>query len=412
MRVTYVLWGYPVRSEQFVLREIEALERLGVEIDVVVLGPEPPQETPARPPGKIIVRVSGLARARNNTGRACRAVLARPSLAPRLARHLWRTARRGGAVELGRALRTVLPALSLCRGSSGPPDVVHAHFGNAPAVFASLLAALEERPWGVSLHAHDLYAERIDLRSRLAGSRYVLACSNSSASALRDELSGPGMPDVHLLPHGLDLETWQRSAPRRSPRPASLLAAGRFVPKKGFEVLIDACAELSESELDYRCELIGEGPLRGELIRRVRERSLEDRVHIVPWLSQEELRNRLLATALLVVPSVIAEDGDRDNVPNVLVEGLLLGVPVVASDLPAIREVLSPDGVGWMVPPGRSAELATAIRRLCEDPSLATAMGAKARSSVENRFDLRATSKQLLDVLTAARSSPRNERGA
>lgn len=404
MRVLYVLWAYPARSERFILREIAGLARHGVEVHVAVIGPGPGEVTDEPSPAGRVVRLAEWSGARSFR-MACTGVLARPSLVPRLALHFVRTAAREGLGTLARVLGMTLRALRLASILDvRAPDVIHAHFANAPALFARLVATLLEKPWGVSTHAHDLYAERIDLGARLSGAHHVLTCSETALADVRARLPGPFRERALLVYHGVDVDHWRRTEPDPPPRECLVLAAGRFQPKKGFEVLVDACAELQPSGLDFRCELIGDGPLSGALEARIRERSPGGRVALVPWLSQEDLRRRLLEAAVLVVPSVIADDGDRDNIPNVLVEGLLLGIPVVASDLPAIREVLAPDSAGLLVPPGRPAELASAIRSLCEDPALARSLRSNARRAAMARFDLRTTSARMLEVLGAARA--------
>lgn len=396
LRVAYVLWNHPAPSERFIRREIEGLRRIGITIDVLALDPSP---RVAEAPGAVHRAPGWLHPAR---WRALTLAFRHPARCVRLLEGVARVARMDGWKGLVRAVRMGwLAAYFLSRAEVPRPDLVHAHFANLPTVFARLWAGALDRPWGFSLHAHDLYAERLALAERVRDCSYALTCSHAAERELRGRIPLDLHPRVQTLYHGIEVDAWRRRTARAPAATARILAVGRLVPKKGFQVLLDACGRLVERRLDFECELIGDGPEREALLRRIRERSLTDRVRLLGWLPETELRERFERASVLAVPSVVAPDGDRDNVPNVLVEGLLMEVPVVASALPAIDEVLSPEGLGLLVPPGDPEALSAALHEVCTREELASGLCERARSYAESRFDLRRSSERLKELFAS-----------
>lgn len=408
LRVAHVVLDFPVRSEQFVAREVAALQRVGVRVQVLALRPTAAGSGDAlgdavwRPP----------ARAARSWGGALTSALQRPAETRRALRALAEIGgegRRGGALG---SLRWLAVALHFAeRLRADPPDVVHAHFASLPATVGLLLAELLGLPFGFSTHARDLYAEPVAWQPKVRRARHVLACSECAANDVRQRIAPALRARVHALHHGLDLSEWHRvepgcSAAAGGPDTALVLAGGRWVPKKGFDHLIRACAALRDASHPFRCRLVGEGPLAGALRRRIRELDLGDHVQLAPWCTAEAWRAQLERAAALVVPSVVAGDGDRDNIPNVVVEALACGTPVVASALPALKQLLAPRDAAELVAPGDPSALADAIRA-CVDPKRARCLADNGRALAEEHFDERTNALALRRILEqSARAEP------
>ncbi len=403
MNVVYVLADFPVRSERFVVREIAALHELGVGLRLLTMRPGPGAETAAPEKGPELWRRPpwwslGL------WIPAIGAALRRPRTALRLLTLARAAGTNGRGWRRARAVR--LTVLALCFASRlrrHPPDVVHAHFASAPATLGLLIAAWLERPWGFSVHAHDLYAEPIDLPFKVRHANCVLACSEAAADDLRRRLPRELHPRVHTVHHGLDLETWRRRADAGSDGVPLILGVGRLEPKKGFEHLVDACAILRDEGLRFCCELIGAGREHPRLARRIARLGLHAHVRILPWRPTHFLRQDYARAAVLAVPSVIAEDGDRDNIPNVVVEALACEVPIVASALPALRRLLEPAGSARLVHPGDPRALATGLHEVVTDRELSRMLRVNGRRLATERFDPLANGRRLRELL--ARSS-------
>ncbi len=187
--------------------------------------------------------------------------------------------------------------------------------------------------------------------------------------------------------NGLDLEEYPYTEPRQ--RPAVILAVGRLVAKKGFADLIDACALLARRGRSCRCRIIGAGTLQGELQWRIESLGLRESVELVGPRPQNEVIQEMRNAAVLAMPCVVAADGDRDGLPNVIQEALALGTPVISTDVTGIPEVVRDEETGLQVPQRDPAALAHGLERLLDDPDLRVRLAREARRMIEAEFDIR-----------------------
>jgi len=171
----------------------------------------------------------------------------------------------------------------------------------------------------------------------------VAVCTRTGLERLQRNHSLTSRERLHLIYHGLDWETLSRQPRVRYPVPL-ILAVGRLVEKKGFPFLLQAAAVLAGRNLHFELVIVGDGPQRDELERLAGGLGLRDKVVFAGALRQDELAHVYRRAEVLCVPSIVAADGDRDGLPNVILEGMAYGVPVVASNLPGIAEAA--DGAG------------------------------------------------------------------
>lgn len=258
-------------------------------------------------------------------------------------------------------------------------DAVHAYFAHTPAAVAERAAGLLGVPFGFSVHAKD--ARKVgsaELARRLRVAACVVACNPDVAA---DLTRLGGSPD--LIPHGVDLH---RFSPRPTPPgPLRLLAVGRLVAKKGFDVLVEATSGLT---LPLSLRIVGDGPERERLSAAIARTGLVDRVRLVGPLTHAELPAEYADAHVVVVPSIEDEDGDRDGLPNVVLEALASGRPVVASDVAAIASAVNDGETGLLVPPRDPAALSAAIGLLAGDPAWRERLGRAGRALAETRFEL------------------------
>jgi glycosyltransferase involved in cell wall biosynthesis len=396
---------YPKLSETFILEELLGLERLGLSLRLYALSP--PTDTIAHP-----------------AVQAVRAPLVR---VPHVA---WTNARefaiRHAIVFCGaplRHLRTLMHALR--RGRSGWQDFLragwlavqlrrdgvshlHAHFISLPAGIAELVHALTALPFSISAHAKDIYlSDAEDLRRKLHAATFTVTCTDANRAAL-----AAIAPDarVHRMYHGVD-QTLFRPRRRILPLPADeadaplILSVGRLRPKKGLHHLVEACALLRDRGVRVRCEIVGYGDERARLEALVERHALGDRVHFLGKLAREAVIERYAQATVYVQPSCIAADGDRDGIPNVLLEAMACGLPVVATRVSGIPELVDDGGNGLLVEPDDPAALAAAIAHLLARPHLCGDLGCRARDAVVSRFD-NDRNLQLLCALLAPGATP------
>jgi glycosyltransferase involved in cell wall biosynthesis len=199
--------------------------------------------------------------------------------------------------------------------------------------------------------------------------------------------------------HGVDLDRFC-TIPRR-PVPGRILSIGRLVPKKGFDVLLRACRILADKGLAFDCTIIGDGPLRDELVGLTRQLCLEDRVHIQPGHPQIELLAAYAEAEIFALVPVVQANGDRDGMPNVIQEALAVGIPVVTTTISGIPEIVQDGITGRLVKPGDPASLADALEALLNSSELRTRLGQAAKELARDELGLSSCVQPLAEAFRA-----------
>jgi colanic acid/amylovoran biosynthesis glycosyltransferase len=278
------------------------------------------------------------------------------------------------------------------------PRLVHAHFGRGGALALPIARAMG-LPLVVTYHGGDAtkethYRKRwlpTIYQRRLAALQREAALFICVSDFIRDQLLARGFPSEKLWVHryGVEIEPLPNVDVPAEP---CILFAGRFVEKKGVGVLIEAMRRLEQEGKQLRLELIGDGVIAAELKQAA---SGLKSVRFPGWLPNAELRGRMRQALAVCVPSVQAETGDAEGLPNVVLEAMASGTAVVATHHAGIGEAVEDGRTGILVPSGDAEALAAALRRLTDNPSEARAMGCEARRVVLERFDAMAQSRRL-----------------
>lgn len=269
---------------------------------------------------------------------------------------------------------------------------VHAYFAHFPTEVAMHVARRLDIPYGFSVHAKDarkVAPEVLAERARQAAG--VIACNPDVAKAFRH--SGA---HVSLIPHGVDLQRF-RPSPLPPDQPLRLLAVGRLVEKKGFGVLIRAAARLS---VPFHLDIVGEGPEREKLHATVRAAGLTNQVTFRGARTHDELPHHYAQAHVVVVPSIEDTTGDRDGLPNVVLEALASGRLVVASDVGAISSAIIHQENGLLVPSGNAPALTDALTTLARQPALREQLSIAGRLHVEREYELGRCTERLRCALT------------
>jgi len=274
--------------------------------------------------------------------------------------------------------------------------LLYVHFLHTPASVARYPAIMRGLGWGFSSHAKDIWTTPDwEKREKIADAAFGATCTASGAAHLRGLADDPAKID--LAYHGLDLKQFP-DPPERGERdgPAILLSVGRLVEKKGYDDLLRALARLPAG-LDWRFVHIGGGELSKQMKAQAEAQSLADRVEWRGKRDREEVIKAMREADLFVLPAKIAASGDRDGLPNVLMEAASQELPIVSTDISAIPEFVR-DGVdGRLIPPGDPNALAEAIAQALSDPEGAAAMTRSARARLKAEFGVDAG----IDLLAA-----------
>ncbi|MBM4284529.1 MAG: glycosyltransferase family 4 protein [Deltaproteobacteria bacterium] len=399
-RVGYLLLWFPEPSQTFILDEVNTLADLGLDVRVFTLyGPRP------------AARVAGMAQVRTPVSRlgipAAGMLLrelaqapyrfGRPA-APFLARVL---ARRWRSLETaGEALWAALAGVHLARrGRAEGLTHFHAPWANGPATAAWVASHLSGIPFSFCAHAHDLYPPDGALTEKLRAARFVRTISEANRRFLTD-LAPEAAPKIVKIPYGAPLTATSPASPPPGP-PHRLLALGRLVEKKGFPILLEACHLLARDGADFHLTLAGDGPQRRHLLRLIADLGLADRVSLPGFVPHNRVPALFAAAHLFVMPCIIDSRGDRDGLPNVILEALAHAVPVVATPVNGIPEAVRPGETGWLVPAGDAKALARAIREALADPAEARRRARAGQALVAQEFNSRRNYGRLLACLQA-----------
>jgi glycosyltransferase involved in cell wall biosynthesis len=248
-------------------------------------------------------------------------------------------------------------------------------------------------------HANDIFSPRqfeIGLDKLVDTARAIITETDYAAGFLRDRFSHRA-DRVHRIYNGLDVAEFGRSD--FSSTPPLIIAVGRLIPKKGFGDLIRTCALLLERGKSFRCEIIGEGPLENQLRGQIDELCLQDNVELPGAKPQAQLRRRLAAANVFVLPSVIDPDGGMDNLPTVIMEAMATGLPVVSTNIGGIPEMIIENETGFLVQPGDAAAMADAIETVINDCSSAARLGHAGYERARALFSIEKNVRELCALL-------------
>ena len=400
--VAFVLKGYPRLSETFIAQEIRALEQRGLDILIVAL--RRPSDRATHPihdeiAAPVVYLPEYLHLAPRRVFAAWRALRRRPCYRGAL-RTWWRDLRRDRTRNrIRRFGQALVLAHELPRGITR----LHAHFLHTPASVARYAALLAGLPWSVSAHAKDIWTTPDwEKAEKLADCGWLVTCTAAGAAHLRALAQSANVEPgrVSLAYHGIDLARFGSAAVVARPRrtgadardPVILLSVGRLVDKKGYPDLLEALA-LLPARLHWRLVQIGHGTERAALARRAAALGIADRIAWLGAQPHDVVLQHYRAADLFVLASRIAGDGDRDGLPNVLMEAQSQRLACVATSVAAIPELIrpaagpgEPGATGLLVPPRDPPALAAALERLIGDPELRARLGAAGHQRLVREF--------------------------
>ena len=378
-RVAVIVDKYPCLSESFVRRELTYLQSVGFELLVLTCSPALPPDRLLSPELRMTVVHS----------HECARL---PSLRIQVAKEMLRELPRShslfpsGLRSSGAEIRASWTATALSYPlRNWRPHWVHSHFLGMPAAVACLLNQQLQVPFSVSAHARDVFVPMVHVPRVCAAARFVTVCSQHAQTALIDQLPAALKNRIVHIPH--DVECTPNLPPLREPSGSvfRLLSVCRLVPKKGLDVVLHALALLqSETPDRYRYRIVGGGPERTRLIQLAHSLKLNG-VEFVGPVSPDTVQKELLCADAFVLGTKRAPDGDRDGIPNAILEAMAAGTPVVVSDAGGVSEVVQHHETGWLVPANDPVSLAQALRELTVDDSLRSRMIRNAHTAIWKR---------------------------
>lgn len=392
-----VVNGFPRVSETFVLQELLDLERRGVRLHVFALMAN-----------EEAVRHEAVARLRAGVEYLPQVTPQARAIARRAAHGalLLRSPRRylAGLAEIAmspdfsrqRLYQAAVLGQRLVRLGSPP---LYIHFAHKPATVGRFAALLTGVPYALSAHAKDIWlTPPEELAAKVRGARVVLTCTDEGRGHVA-ALAGDGTP-VRRIYHGIDPGVASAGVARAG-RPR-ILSVGRLVEKKGHATLLAAAALLRDRGLSFELRIAGEGVEWPRLQRLVHELGLADRVLFLGPLSQEEVHAEYARADVFALACVQLPNGDRDGLPNVVLEAMAHRLPVVSTTLAGVSEAVADGATGLLAASGDARELADALQRLLEDRDLRARLGNAGRARTLDRFDRHDNLPHVYAALAAA----------
>jgi colanic acid/amylovoran biosynthesis glycosyltransferase len=401
LKVAYIMSRFPKLTETFVLNEMIAVKELGVQVEVYPLlhQREPTMHAGARP---FVERAH------------FHPFVSIPILQAQI--HFMRT--RPGAYW-----RTWWEVLSGTWGSwnffigalgilpkavrfafemeQERVDHVHAHFANHPAVAAFIIHRLTDIPFSFTTHSHDLHVERRMLGAKVRAAKFAVTISEFNRQIMLAECDKDSGDKIRVIHCGISPTAFPRESVPKPVERLEIVCVAALRDVKGHCHLIDACRLLADRGVRFRCRLIGDGPLRPQIEQQIASLGLQESVILLGGLGQKEVIDTLAASDVGVLTSIRTPEGRIEGIPVALMEAMATGLPVVASAIGGIPELVEHGHTGLLVPPGDPEAIAGALETLARDGDLAARMGAAGRDKVSGHFNQQASAQRLALLFAA-----------
>lgn len=399
-RIGTIVARFPKLTETFIVGELTTLERLGLPLDLFTVIHE--DHAQLQEDARTLDRRVHHHRLISLT--VLGAVVRWLVRSPRRWARAWGRAV-GGTIRspqaLIRAIATVPTAMAFAEEMERlGVDRVHAHWATHPTLAALVIQELTDLPFAFTGHAHDLDIEQTMLDQKVAAADLVVTCTAKGRDLLRDLTPASDHGKIRLLHHGVDLAAFTPTPLRAESDPLRVLCVGSLEPRKGHRVLLAALARLRADGRRIEATMVGGGDDRTELEAVARSLGLADAVTFTGPQQRAEVIDWLTWCDVYVLPSIVLPNGMTEGIPNVLVEAMAAGRPVVASALTGVRELIDHEVHGRLFIPGDDARLAEQLELVVADPVATRSMVEAGRTRVEDEHDRERCTRELYELLT------------
>ena len=387
-KVAYILSRFPKISETFILREMIALQNKGLDIELypLILEKQAVVHPEAKPWLATLHYFSWL------SIDVLWANIIAFLRAPFSYTKLWVRMIFGNVSNpkfLARALLLFPKAVRMAREmqKSGVQHI-HAHFATHPALVAWVIHNLTGISYSVTVHAHDLYVNQTMLATKMQSASFVITISDFNRTFLKKKVGANIEDKTEVVRCGIEQNIYAKNVNNASDGRFYIKSIGSLQDYKGMRYLIEACALLIKRNIPIHCEIIGEGEMRKELEELIGELGVGDTVLLAGAKTQGEVAEALAKASCYVQPSIITKTGKMEGIPVALMEALASGLPVVASDISGISELVRPEKTGYLVPEKDPLKLADALTYIFEHLDDAKRLAKAGQELVAQEYDL------------------------
>lgn len=426
-QIGYILKGYPRTSETFITNEIRLLEKMGVGLSIFSVKKLEGQKNHAMvkditAPVTYLPQADPLSEARfsrwliDNVPKFSASHISLFKQKPLaylrvfLECLLMSIQYRTGLFEWPREVfvKEFLQAGFIANAAleSGKIQHFHAHFCHGATTIAMFASNMTGIPFSFTAHAKDIYLKELNpgdlLQKKLRRAEFAVTCTGANEEYLKQ--LAPQGAIIHKIYHGLDTKLFSvgqhDAVNKQDEKLPVLLSVGRLVEKKGFDYLVQACSLLKAKGRQFQCQIVGGGDddVKAKLVSLIKDLDVEDTIKLHGAVTQEELRDIFKNATVFALPCLVVDNGDRDGIPNVLVEAMSMRVPVISTDISGIPELIDNNVNGLLVPEKNAEAMADAIERLLLDSVLRQQLADAGRDRVCKDFDSQVTTLDLRDL--------------
>ncbi|MDP2964871.1 MAG: glycosyltransferase [Pelolinea sp.] len=276
---------------------------------------------------------------------------------------------------------------------------IHAHYATYPALAAYLIHQLTGIPYSVSVHAHDIYVDQTMLCEKINPASFIRSISEFNKKFLVKHCGSDISSKVQVIHCGINPKNYREMKNKRKGK-FRILSIGSLQPYKGQEYLLKACALLKRRNFEFTCEVIGGGELYSSLEKMIHDLEIEDVVQLLGRKTEIDVAEYLYNAHCYVQPSIITETGKMEGIPVAIMEAMACKLPVIATRISGIPELIEDQRSGFLVPPEDEVALAERIFWVYENPEKARELGELGYKKVKKDFNLKKIAPQLKDLFT------------
>lgn len=397
-KIAYIVSRFPHLPETFILREMIHLEKLGwlIELYPLILQRQEVIHEEARPWLMRAHKVPwfSIALLKSNLARAIKNPRQYFGVLSRVIRENIQSPK-----FLARAI-LLFPRAVWMADEFKKQDIthIHAHYATHPALVAWLIHQFTGIPYSVTVHAHDIFVEKPMLATKLHDSIFISAISEFNRNYLAD-MFGPWVNEkTEIVRCGVEPSYYRHANGNGKSNQLEIISVGSLQPYKGHIYLLRACAELMRRGIPFHCQIIGGGDLRSMLEHAIQENNLERHVELLGPRKQDEVSRYLRTANCYVQPSVVTHTGKMEGIPVALMEAMATGIPVIATAISGVPELVRPGETGWLIPPEDVGALAEALSEIYVNPAEAARRADLGQKWVLEEFELSSNVRKLASL--------------
>ena len=274
----------------------------------------------------------------------------------------------------------------------------HAHFAFLAVDIASKLSKIQKKKYSLTVHAQDIYVNIPKIKQVVNDALFTITCTKFNSNYLNKITNSKYKTKIFIVYHGIDISKWSLKTFTKELYKSDyhILSVARLVEKKGLIYLLKAIQILIDQGVKVKCTIIGEGPLKKQLDRYIQDNYLHHFIQILDFMHQEDLKEHYAISDIFILPSIVSKDGDRDGLPNVILEAMSMEIPVISTPVSAITEIIQDRITGLLVERSNEHAIVDAVLELKNNPALYNKIVKNSKRKLLDEFIIENSTNKLI----------------